>query len=55
MGDLVPAVVDERKCWADLLNICDSVEDGEAAANGDDVVEYIFDRRWLPIRVKTSL
>ena len=40
IGDLVPAVVEERKC-ADLLNICDSVEDGEDAAMGDDVVEYI--------------
>ena len=42
MGDLVPvAGVVEERSWADLLNICDSVEDGEDAAMGDDVVEYI--------------
>ena len=37
---MVPVVVDERKL-ADLLNICDSAEDGEDAWKGDDVVECV--------------
>ena len=41
MGDLVPAVVVEERSCADLLNICDSVEDGEDAAAKGDAVEYI--------------